>query len=181
MENTEAPLSKTEYNYIRTIEKADELIAKQDTALKQEKTANEQMSMELEAIKLAKGVSDKEITGLKSEIEKLKADLIETTKECQLHVDNIEVQNDNLMEQIEVLKGQILPEEEMLFYHSCKADIILAELYKERREFTIEELKEKKFPVVVLETDGSEPSGIETSNFKLIKNTNENEYQLSKK
>lgn len=181
MENTEAPLSKTEYNYIRTIEKADELIAKQDMALKQEKTANEQMATELETIRLAKGVSDKEIIGLKSEIEKLKADITETTKECQLHVDNIEAQNDDLLEQIEVFKTQVLSEEELLFYHSCKADIILAELYKEKEEFTIEELKEKKFPVVVLETDGSEPSGIETSNFKLIKNTNENEYKLSKK
>ncbi len=59
--------------------------------------------------------------------------------------------------------------------------MILAELYREKSEFKIKELKEKKFPMTLLETDGSEPSGIETSNFKLIKNANENKYQLSKK
>ena len=181
MENTETPLSKAEYTYIRTIEKADELIAKQEASLKKEKSISEKLTKEVETLSSTNEISTKELTKLNSENEKLTADLLETTKECQLHVNNIEVQNDELLEQIEELKTQILTEKEMLFYHSCKADIILAELYKQKREFTIEELKEKKFPVILLETKGEEPSGMETTNFKLIKNTEQNEYQLSKK
>ncbi len=91
MENTEAPLSKSEYNYIRTIEKADELIARQEEALKKEKALNEQMALELETLRSTNATSVKEASELKTEIEKLKTDLVETTKECQLHVDNIEV------------------------------------------------------------------------------------------
>lgn len=181
MENTETPLSKAEYNYIRLIEKADELIAKQEESLKKEKSANEQLTKQIETLNSANEISIKELTEIKSENEKLKADILETTKECQLHVDNIETQNDVLEKQIEELKTQILPKDEILFYNSCRADIILAELYKQKREFTMAELKEKQFPVMLLETEGEEPSGIETTNFKLIKNTGEKTYQLTKK
>ena len=195
MENTETPLSKAEYNYIRTIEKGDELIAKQEESLKKEKHEKKQLTKELEELRSTNEISAKELTELKlayelvakelaelkSNHEPLKSDLEETTKECQLHIDDIEAQNDKLLEQIEELKTQILPEEEMLFYQSCKADIILAELYQQKTKFTLKELEKKKFPVVLLKTEGAEPSGIETSNFKLVKNIGENEYQLSKK
>lgn len=181
MENTEAPLSKTEYNYIRAMEKADELIAKQEASLKNEKTENERLTKEVEKLTLANGTSSKELLEVKAENEKLKADILETTNECQVHVDDIEKQNDKLVEEMEELKNHILPEEERLFYLSCKADIILAVLYEEKEEFTTKELKEKEFPMVLLETQGSEPSGIETSNFILIKSTKENKYKLSKK
>ncbi len=202
MENTESPLSKTEYNYIRTIEKADELIAKQEEALKREKTLNEQMTNELATLHSSNKASSEELTALKSEYEelkkeneKLKADLLETTEECQLHVDNIEGQNDNvkaqnidlkaqnsdLREELEELRGKMLDEEEMIFYHGCKADIILAQLYEEKEELTMRDLREKQFPMALLRTVNSEPSGIETSNFKLVKKAGENKFQLSAK
>ena len=188
MENSETSLSKTEYNYIRAIEKADELIAKQDEALKKqdedlkkEKLSNEQLTKQLETLNDSSGISVKELNEMKTENEKLKADLLETTKECQIHVDDIEAQNDALLEHIEELKLQILPEEEMLFYYSCKADVVLNNLYAEKEEVTLKELQENKFPMILLETEGSEPSGINTTNYMLKKSKSGNNYEIINK
>lgn len=191
MEATEK-LSKAEYQYLRTIEKSEELILALETQLQKKESANEQLIKETETLKSSNEnfvkelntlITDKEETtkAFQIQIEKLNSDLEETTKECQAHITDIEAQNDVLEKNLEELKIQILPEDEMRFYHCCKADIILAELYRQKRTFTLEELKEKNFPVGLLEVKETEPSGIETANFKLIKSTGENVYKLLKK
>ena len=185
MESTET-LSKAEFQYIRTIEKSEELILKLEAALQKEKSANEELIKETETLKGANEIFSKELNELKTEkeettkalqiqIETLNADLEETTKECQANITDIEGQND-------ALKIQILPEEEMRFYYCCKADMILAELYRQKRTFSLDELKQNNFPLVLLEVKDQTPSAFETSNFKLlVKNAKENLYQLIKK
>ena len=73
MENT-GTLSKTEYNYIRTIEKADELIAKQKASLEKQKSANEKLLKEIETLKSENEISAKELKSVKVENENLKTE-----------------------------------------------------------------------------------------------------------
>jgi hypothetical protein len=111
MENTETPLSKAEYNYIRTIEKADELIAKLTESLQKERSVNAELASANAELSKKVEVLQIENEKLRAENATLKADLLETTAECQLHVDNIEAQNDDVLKQNEELKAQVLPEE----------------------------------------------------------------------
>lgn len=128
METTET-LSKAEYQYLKNIEKLEQLTEKLEAALAKEKSANAELTSKLEAlqgqhdtIKTEHSELSAANENLKKEIEQHKADLDETTKECQLHVDNMESQNDELEKQIQELKAHILPEEETekevkLIYH----------------------------------------------------------------
>jgi len=188
-------LSKQEYLYLQTIEKQNILIEhlKKETealrsaneiptkALTEIKATVEQMTKELETLKGTHEEVAKELTQIKPAHEQLKADLEETTKESQAHVDNIESQNDDLLKQIEELNKQVLTPEEMLFFYGAKADLIFAELFPQKSILNLRDLREKKFPMVLLESnrDGKEPSvvGVTTTNFRLIR-TGINQYQL---
>jgi len=177
---TSLEVQKTEIEKLTTEKnKLDAEINTLTKELSELKPAYELMAKELETVKGAHELMAKELTELKSTHEPLKADLEETTKESQAHVDNIECQNDDLLKQIEDLKEQVLTSEEMLFFQGCKADIILAELFQQKKILNLRDLREKKFPMTLLEPVGNEPSGVTTTNFRLIR-TGVNAYQLFK-
>lgn len=114
---------------------------------------------------------------LKAQNEAFEADLKETTLECQKHVDNIEQQNDQLELEIEVFKSKLLTNEELMFYYVCKADMLLKKAYNNKMDFTLGELEAIGFPTSLLR--GADNEGIRTTNFSLLKQTNNN-YSLTK-
>jgi len=144
---------------------ANEVMAKEKEILQ---SANEISGKELETLKGTHELAVKELLEVKAENEKLKADL----PEYQVQINDIEAQ-------IDELEKKVISKEDRLLLNGTKADLILAEVFSQQRKFTTEELQQKKFPMVLLESNGKEPSGVTTTNFSLIK-TGENEYQLSK-
>lgn len=185
------PMSKESYQYEKTIDKQNQYIEKLEQGNSSLKSLNEEQAKTIETMKIEKLNSLKEISELKIRNEIVENNIEETTSECQEHVDDIELQNDqleaqvnvlktdngSLKEQNELLKSKLLPEEEILFYYICKADVIFNKVYSNKRDFTLEELLGLGFPVYLLQDANSE--GVRTTNFTLFKQS-KNNYSLTK-
>ena len=86
------PLSKKEFAYIRQQEKSEALIAILEAKLLNKESENVELVKKAEVLTL--------------ENDQLKADLEETTEECQKYVDDIEAQNDEVQKENDKLKGK---------------------------------------------------------------------------
>ena len=152
MENNES-LSKKEFAYIRQQEKSEALIEVLETKLANEKSLIAELFKKVETLtvekeRLLKSESAKRIETPITENEKLKAEHEETKTEFQLHIQNIELEKDELKKENEELKAKIIHEEktkedETIIYHKCS--IISKLLHREDKSNWME--------VKVLSTD----------------------------
>lgn len=133
-------LSKKEFAYIRQQEKSEAVIVAQDAKIENLALQNAELIKKAEMLtveneKLSNSELAKKVETLTSENEQLKADLEETTRECQTHIDNVEAQHDELEKKIGEHKPKITSngenkEEKVKEEETKKEDKII---YRKRR------------------------------------------------
>lgn len=175
-ENT---VTRSELQYIKNIEKLEQLTEKQEAKLVSQEAALSLNTKEIESLKLTLAEKDNEIeilkqsfTGKEKEIAKLNAELEEAHTHCVEHQNA----NDELANHVEELHSKMMTDEDYQLFLGAKADVIFSTLYEQKRTFSMEELKENNFPMEIFEIS---KEGVQTTNFLLSK-LNENEYKLSK-
>lgn len=179
METTSPPITKLEHQYLTNINKLEQIQEKLEEKLKvvtQEKLElTESLNSERNENQILKSSNET----ISKENQELHIELNETVTQCQEHIDDIEAQNDQLEKENEELRIKILPDEEMLFYYGCKSDIILDNAFNKGVSIvTPEYLKQNKFPIALLKEKNFD--GITTTNYKLEKEQNGINFNLSK-
>jgi len=129
-------------------------------------------------------VYQKEVEGLNNSI----VELEDTIEEYEYHKQQLNKQlkeginKDAIIvakaKRIGELERSALSESDLLFFYSCKADLILCQFFKhEIYDIAEAELKEQYFPAVILEQTKTQP--FETTNYTLTYNNNS--YHLKKR
>ncbi len=174
-------ITKSEFKYLSLIDKLEQTVEKLEDKNKQTEKENAELLSKLDAAKKENVVLTTTNESLAKKIDELEIECNDTVHQCQEHVNDIEGQHDVLEQQIAELKKQILPDDEMLFYYGCRADTIMEDAFNNGTlVLTPDYLKEKKFPDVLLTDKDFDGIIITTTNFKLTKSKDENNFTLTK-
>lgn len=169
-------LSKQEYQYLKNIEKLEQLVEKLEAKGKEQTRTERQLTARVDELENEINEHSEEhekqdnlIHGLKrsnsnyiDRDRSLNAQLAESVKEATKLRDILYEKN----KKIELLENKALSEKELLFYYACKADLVLSEFVKQKKlNILPEELKSKGFSPLLIEQIMKEP--MVTSNYTL--------------